>query len=219
MFPMNFKKSTLCTFGFIFIAMLCANAQEDTKDKNKSIKVNAKKTTTFSVNSLDVNASNGFKNAYKSTQARYKKNAADRALEQKGIITPKMLNKQRFDKNLEKHNLKIPMIDRDLGAFKTKSAFVHVLSSDFGEIDGDMVSIYKNGKIIVDNYTLTRNSRTFKIPLTKGFNRIEIIATDEGEYRPNTAHFILFDDLKQTFISDLWQLAKGAKVYAMIIRE
>ena len=219
MLPMNFIKSTFYTFVLIFISILSAHAQEDTKDKIKAIKISAKKTKTFTTNSLDINASNGFKNAYKDTQTRYKKIAAEKALQQKGIITPKMLNKQRFDKNLERNNLKIPMIDRDLGAFKTKSEFLYVRSSDFGQIDGDVVSIYKNGNIIVDSYMLTATVKTFKIRLTKGFNNIEIIATDEGKLRPNTGHFILFDDLKQTFISDLWHLAKGAKVYAMIIRE
>mgnify|MGYP006091855007 CR=1 FL=1 len=203
----------------MFISSLSVRAQEEEIGKKKSVKVNVKKTKTFTANSLDINATNSFKNAYKNTQVRYKKIAEEKALQQKGIITPKMLNKQRFDKNLERNNLKIPMIDRDLGAFKTKSAFINILSSDFGVIDGDAVSIYKNGKIIIDNFVLTAAVKTFKIPLTKGFNKIEIIAVDEGRFRPNTANFILYDDLKQTFISDLWHLAKGAKVYAMIIRE
>ena len=219
MFRMIFKKNTFSTVCFVFLATLFAHGQEDTKDKTKSIKINAKKSSVLPAKSLEMNANNGFKNAYKNTQARYKKIAAEKALQQKGIITPKMLNKQRFDKNLERNNLKVPMIDRDLGAFKTTSEFLYVRSSDFGQIDGDVVSIYKNGKIIVDSYMLTATVKTFKIRLEKGFNNIEIIATDEGTLRPNTGHFILFDDLKQTFISDLWHLAKGAKVYAMIIRE
>mgnify|MGYP000325725269 CR=1 FL=1 len=216
---MNFRQHFILILGFLFISMASLNAQEDKIEKKKTIKINAKTTPVKASTLLDINATNGFKNAYKNTQAKYKKIAAEKALLNKGIITPEMLKNQRLKKNLERGNLKIPMVDKDLGSFKTKSENINITSSDFGTIDGDVVSIYKNGKLIIDRYILNSKLKTFKIPLSIGFNRIDIVADDEGTLRPNTGHFIIYDDFKHTFKSDLWFLAKGAKVTAMIIRD
>lgn len=216
---MSFRQKIFSIVGFLFISIVSLNAQEDKIGKKKTVKINAKTSPIKPLNSLQINATNGFKNAYKNTQSKYKKIAEEKALINKGVITPEMLKNQRLKKNLERGNLKIPMVDRDLGVFRTKSPNINILSSDFGFIDGDVISIHKNGVLIVDNYILTAKIKTFKIPLTEGFNKIEITAMDEGEFRPNTGHFVIYDDLKQTFISDLWYLAKGAKVYAMIIKE
>ncbi|MBL4644213.1 MAG: hypothetical protein JKY44_11560 [Flavobacteriaceae bacterium] len=216
---MSFRQKIFSIVGFLFISIVSLNAQEDKIGKKKTVKINAKTSPIKPLNSLQINATNGFKNAYKNTQSKYKKIAEEKALINKGVITPEMLKNQRLKKNLERHNFRIPMVDRDLGVFRTKSPNINILSSDFGFIDGDVISIHKNGVLIVDNYILTAKIKIFKIPLTEGFNKIEITAMDEGEFRPNTGHFVIYDDLKQTFISDLWYLAKGAKVYAMIIKE
>ena len=216
---MSFRQKNFSIVGFLFISIVSLNAQEDKIGKKKTVKINAKTSPIKPLNSLQINATNGFKNAYKNTQSKYKKIAEEKALINKGVITPEMLKNQRLKKNLERHNFRIPMVDRDLGVFRTKSPNINILSSDFGFIDGDVISIHKNGVLIVDNYILTAKIKIFKIPLTEGFNKIEITAMDEGEFRPNTGHFVIYDDLKQTFISDLWYLAKGAKVYAMIIKE
>ena len=205
--------------SFLFISTISLNAQEDKVGEKKTIKIDAKIKTVKAHTSLDINATNGFKNAYKNTQSKYKKIAEEKALKNKGIITPEMLKSQRLKKNLERGNIKIPMVDRDLGVFKTKSDKINILSSDFGTVDGDVVSIYLNGNLIVDRYTLEGRPKNFSIPLKEGFNKIEIVATDEGRLRPNTGNFKIYDDLKQTFISDLWFLAKGAKVIAMVIKE
>jgi hypothetical protein len=216
---MNFRQKIFSIVSFLFISTISLNAQEDKVGEKKTIKVDAKVKTIKAPTSLDINATNGFKNAYKNTQSKYKKIAEEKALKNKGIITPEMLKSQRLKKNLERGNIEIPMVDRDLGVFKTKSDKINILSSDFGTVDGDVVSIYLNGNLIVDRYTLEGRPKNFSIPLKEGFNKIEIVATDEGQLRPNTGNFKIYDDLKQTFISDLWFLAKGAKVIAMVIKE
>ena len=216
---MSFKQRAFSIFSFLFISIISLNAQEDKIGKKKTVKINAKTKTVKPSNPLEINAANGFKNAYKNTQSKYKKIAEENALKNKGIITPEMLKSQKLKKNLERGNIQVPMIDRDLGAFRTKSENINIRSSDFGTIDGDVVSIFRNGRLIVDKYVLKGQIKNFKIPLTKGFNKIEIVAIDEGRLRPNTGNFVIIDDLNQTFISDFWYLAKGAKVYAMIIRE
>ena len=83
------------------------------------------------------------------------------------------------------------------------------------------ICLFKNGKTFVDTFTLfnQNKTKTIAVPLDKGFNKIEILAIDEGSMRPNTGAFSMFDDEKKEVFSDLWHLAKGAKVIAHIIRE
>lgn len=202
----------LFTFQFSF-------AQVDKIEKKKTITIKAKSTPIKKSNSLDLNNKNGFKDAYKNNQKARDKAKFEQELINKGILTKEMLAKKKLKENLEKNSLKVPMIDKDLGSFHTKSENINILCYDFGLIDGDVVSIYRNGELLISRYTLDRSYKIFKIPLKVGFNRIDIVADDEGIYRPNTGHFSVFDDSKETVISDFWQLAKGAKVTAMIIRD
>ena len=54
---------------------------------------------------------------------------------------------------------------------------------------------------------------------TYEMNRLEIIAEEEGSLRPNTGAFKVIDDANRIVIDDLWSLAKGAKVIAIVYRE
>ncbi len=161
---------------------------------------------------------NGFKTANKELEKKRRKKNAEEDLKNKGIITPALLRKITLQKKAEKFNFEIPMIDKDIGSFTTKSKHINIRAFDYGQIDGDIISIYKNGKPIVENYTLKKDLDFFKIPINHGFNKIEILAIHEGKLRPNTGAFTIYDDYNEIVVSDLWSLAKGAKVIAHIIR-
>ena len=132
-----------------------------------------------------------------------------------------MLRRNLYKKHMEKNSLQIPMIDKDIGVFKTTSVDINIDCFDYGVIDGDKITILKNDIPIVTNYILKREftDKTIKIPLNIGFNKIEILATSEGQLRPNSGAFTLFDNFEKEVFSDFWMLAKGAKVIAHIIRE
>ena len=168
---------------------------------------------------LEFGSDVGFKSAHQEHQKKLEKQRAEKEFENKGIITPELQRKITLQKKAEKYNLKIPLIDKDMGTFRTKSKNINIDAVDFGQIDGDIVTILNNGKPIVKNYYLKQNSKKFTIPLQIGFNKIEILAVDEGNLRPNTGAFTVYDDFNEVVVSDLWQLAKGAKVIAMVIRE
>lgn len=172
-------------------------------------------------NSLDLQGNNGFKNAYKKENEKLKKMQKEKALNTKGILTKELARKIKFQKFIEKNTLQIPMIDKDIGVFRTKSANIYLNAFDFGRIDGDQVTVLKNGKPYIAKFTLfnRQKTKTIVIPLDEGFNLIEIVAIHEGNYRPNTGAFTLFDDENNEVFSDLWALAKGAKVIGHIIRE
>ncbi|MDO6674507.1 hypothetical protein Q4517_02975 [Tenacibaculum sp. 1_MG-2023] len=168
---------------------------------------------------LDFNNTNGFKTANSELQKELQKKQAQKDLENKGILTPELLRKITLQKKAEKFNLKIPLIDKDIGSFRTKSKNININAIDFGQVDGDIITVFNNGVPIIKNYYLKHSLKKFKIPLELGFNKIEILAVDEGSLRPNTGAFTIYDDYDEVVISDLWQLARGAKVIALVIRE
>lgn len=214
---MNFKKQLFFLVSFLLISVHAVSSQEDKIGKKKVITIKAKTKPVKKTGSLNFDTTKGFQNAHKNTKKTQAQKDAE--LKRKGIITPEMLRKQKFKKNMEKHNLKIPMIDRDLGAFKTKSKHIHISSFDFGQEDGDVVSIYINNQLIVKKYKLTNAKKIFTFELKTGFTQIEIKAIDEGRLRPNTGSFSIYDDQNNTVISDYWNLAKGAIIKALIIKE
>ena len=71
---------------------------------------------------------------------------------------------------------------------------------DDGDIDGDMVSVYYNGKPILSNKTLTDKPLT--ISLTADPNKIEnelvVYAENEGSIPPNTALMVVTDGTSRT---------------------
>ncbi|WP_408035107.1 hypothetical protein [Tenacibaculum aestuarii] len=188
--------------GNTSFGIITAPAKEVTKPKN-----------------LDFNSDSGFKSAHQEQQKELEKQRAEREFENKGVITPELQRKITLQKKAEKYNLKIPLIDKDMGTFRTKSKNINIDAVDFGQIDGDIVTILNNGEPIIKNYYLKHSAKKFSIPLKVGFNKIEILAVDEGSLRPNTGAFTVYDDFNEVVVSDLWQLAKGAKVIAMVIRE
>jgi hypothetical protein len=215
---MKHQKTVFLILTFLLFGSQFLVAQIENKKKGTTITIKAT-TTIKNPSPLTIDTTKGFKNAYKNSKSQRIKAEQEKALKNKGIITPEMLAKQRFNKNIERSILNFPMIDMDLGSFRTKSKNINVSSYDFGLEDGDVISIFKNGILIIENYTLQSTLKIFSIPLDIGFNKIEILAVDEGRYKPNTGAFSIYDDFKEVITTDLWVLAKGAKVIAIIIRE
>lgn len=217
---MKFYKALTTLIVLTLLGTQHTYSQVDDTKKKKTISIKPinvkpiKKTGSFNLES-----NNGFKKAYYDAASKRNKIAQEKALKYKGIITPEMLKHSLLKKNLEKHNLKIPMIDKDLGAFRTKSENINIICYDHGIQDGDKINVILNNKIVLQDYTLKNNAEVFTFPLIKGFNTLEIKAIHEGDYRPNTGGFKVFDDNRKTVISNNWGLAKGARVLALIIRE
>lgn len=71
---------------------------------------------------------------------------------------------------------------------------------DDGDIDGDMVSVYYNGKLIVDNKKLTDNPLTLSLTTATGIkeNELLIYAENEGNIPPNTALMIVTEGENRT---------------------
>jgi hypothetical protein len=65
---------------------------------------------------------------------------------------------------------------------------------DLGKEDGDKISIFVNGKKILDNYIIMKKHKTITFPLIEGIdNQIIIRAENIGTISPNTARVELID--------------------------
>lgn len=147
-----------------------------------------------------------------------------------------MENKRPFtnpgDKIVEKLNKKIqaqegdPNIDysvfrknESFGEFRTKSTFVTLNCKDHGEIDGDRISIYVNGKLYVEQITLQYDFQKINVNLEKGINKIDFIMLNEGYNSPNTTQYLILDDQNKVISGQVYALATGFKASIIIVRE
>lgn len=72
---------------------------------------------------------------------------------------------------------------------------------DHGTIDGDIVSVYINGKLVVDEITLDGPDNKFVKNVTldyNGYNYILLYAHNEGDIPPNTASLEINDGTAQS---------------------
>jgi len=109
--------------------------------------------------------------------------------------------------------------DQYLGDFRSGSKFVRFLYRDHEFVDGDRVSISINDVIIHPNIHLQGDFQGFYIDLEKGFNKIDIVALNQGTSGPNTAQFIMYDDNKQVISSNIWNLATGVTATVIIVKD
>jgi hypothetical protein len=80
---------------------------------------------------------------------------------------------------------------------------------DSKDEDGDVINLYNNDKLILENYTILNKRKKITVNVEKGQNIFTIEATDEGSLKPNTAMIQLVDQ-DRTF-ELMSNLKKGEK--------
>lgn len=106
-----------------------------------------------------------------------------------------------------------------LGDVSTISEYVNILCRDFEYVDGDRVRILVNDSIVIYNLYLDNSFAGFKLPLNKGFNKIDFTALNQGESGPNTAELRVFDDNQKLISSNQWNLSTGATATFIVVRQ
>ena len=103
--------------------------------------------------SLENDNKEGFKKAF---DKKKKKDAKDKKedLTNKGILSAAKISEERFLKSWKKINAPYPVIDQDLGSFRTQSESVRIICRDFQYPDGDRVTIMINDIPVIRNITL-----------------------------------------------------------------
>lgn len=105
------------------------------------------------------------------------------------------------------------------GELTTKSQYLNVLASDYGLQDGDRIKVLINDRVVIEEFTLTNNSKALQLMLSPGFNKIDFEAMNQGTSGPNTAEFAIYDDKEKLLMSNQWNLATGFKASVMVIKE
>jgi hypothetical protein len=109
--------------------------------------------------------------------------------------------------------------NQNLGDFKTKSTKARVMYRDAAYVDGDIIRVYLNDKIIESQVTLDGVFKGFEIVLENGFNKIDFEALNQGTSGPNTAEFRVYDDKGSLISASQWNLGTGFKATILLVKE
>lgn len=109
--------------------------------------------------------------------------------------------------------------NQDLGSFKSNGQSIQFVCRDHRDEDGDRVRILVNGKEVISNLLLLNRAKNINIKLEKGFNKIDVIALNQGLGGPNTAEFKVYDDNGEIISKNIWNLATGVKATMLIIKD
>ncbi len=98
--------------------------------------------------------------------------------------------------------------------FEIESDSLEVSLYDNGEIDGDMISVFYNGQLILYNQKLTHKSikLNLKPDSTREYNEISMFAENLGLIPPNTALMIVQDGKKRYEVRLTSNLDKNATI-------
>ncbi|MFL3660365.1 MAG: hypothetical protein ACI6PN_01300 [Polaribacter sp.] len=222
---MNQKNRIIICLLFIlastnFVAQLDKNSSATDKGKIKGVVLkNAK--ILEKPKSIELDGNTGFKSAYNQEQEKLKEKQEEDALNNKGIISQKRMSEARFLKAFKKINGQYiyPVIDQDLGSFRTNSSSVNIICRDFQYPDGDRVTILLNNIPVVSNIVLEQQYQSFTIPLEIGINKIAFVALNQGTSGPNTAAFKVYNDTGTLLSANEWNLATDAKATLVIAKD
>jgi len=203
-----------------FVAQLDKSNGANNKGKIKATVLKNTKATEMP-NSIELLGNKGFEKAYDKEQEKLKKKQEEDNLENKGIISKKQLSEARFLKTFKKINGQYiyPVIDQDLGGFRTNSSSVNIICRDFQYPDGDRVTIMLNNIPVVTNIILKQQYQSYTVPLEIGVNKISFVALNQGTSGPNTAAFKVYDDAGVLLSSNEWNLATNAKATIVIAKD
>lgn len=84
---------------------------------------------------------------------------------------------------------------------------VQLVVSDGGKVDGDIIDLIINGKVVLKNYTLAKDKKEFTLDLAGKLAVVEIFAHNVGESAPNTVTVEISD--ADNYIRTSTNLAEG----------
>ncbi len=125
----------------------------------------------------------------------------------------------RLNKKANNEDQIIYRRNQNLGDFKTKSLMVKIIYRDYGEVDGDIIRVLLNDKVIATGITLDSEFQGFDIALVTGFNKLDFEALNQGALGPNTAEFQVYDDKENLISASQWNLGTGFKATIIITKE
>lgn len=108
--------------------------------------------------------------------------------------------------------------DQYLGDFITNGTFLSIECRDHLTIDGDRIQIIVNDVIIEYSMTLASHYQGVNVDLVDGFNKIEILALNQGYAGENTAKFRVIDFKGEILTAQQWFLSTGFRASFIIVK-
>lgn len=152
------------------------------------------------------------------TYTRPKKNNEISMLQETDLVDPGI----RFEK--QKFTRDAPVgagfrSDTFLGEIRTGEKILRLVCRDHQYEDGDLVRIWLDDKIIVNEIYLRNSYQGVDIPLKDGFNKLEIEALNQGTSGPNTAEFKVMNSKGEVLQQNIWNLASGVRATLIMLKD
>ncbi len=109
--------------------------------------------------------------------------------------------------------------DTFLGEIRTGKNVLAMVCRDHQYEDGDLVRVWLDDKVLVEQIYLRNVFQGFDINLKEGFNKLEIEALNQGSSGPNTAEFKVMDKEGNVISQNVWNLAAGVKATMIVIKK
>ncbi|WP_010180846.1 hypothetical protein [Aquimarina agarilytica] len=109
--------------------------------------------------------------------------------------------------------------DIDLGTYTTKADHLYLIIRDSMATDGDEIKVSLNDKVIFNRITFHSSFIDYRVALTEGFNKIELLAIDSGVSEPVTCQLVVVDGLDNKLFDKSFNIAVGYKAKFVVVKE
>ena len=211
----NFFLNSIKSIRINIIFFLTISLVSYSQIENSKRKIELLPPASAAIKKLDITPTNP---NYFSLKKKEKSSTVKRLDKKENFLNPgdiylKKLNREK-DKKPNDYNK-----GAYLGDVSTGSSYVNILCRDFEYVDGDRVRISVNDSIVIYNLYLESTFSGFKLPLSKGFNKIDFTALNQGSSGPNTAELRVYDDNNTMISSNQWNLSTGATATFIVVKQ
>ena len=211
----NFFLNSIKSIRINLIFFLTISLVSYSQIENSKRKIELLPPASAAIKKLDITPTNP---NYFSLKKKEKSSTVKRLDKKENFLNPgdiylKKLNREK-DKKPNDYNK-----GAYLGDVSTGSSYVNILCRDFEYVDGDRVRISVNDSIVIYNLYLESTFSGFKLPLSKGFNKIDFTALNQGSSGPNTAELRVYDDNNTMISSNQWNLSTGATATFIVVKQ
>ena len=139
----------------------------------------------------------------------------DKRIDRNLLVKKEDKEKINIKKSLDTLNMNLINKGETLSVF-TKDEKITLIIYDAGKEDGDRINLTIAGKIILENYTVTKERKKIVINLESDQTPIEVLALNVGTSAPNTVRIEIKDSFN--FVRTLTNLDENEKAGVVILK-
>lgn len=139
----------------------------------------------------------------------------DKRIDRNLLVKKEDKERINIKKSLDTLNMNLINKGETLSVF-TKDEKINLIIYDAGKEDGDRINLTISGKLVLENYTVTRERKKIVIDLENDQTAIEVLALNVGTSAPNTVRIEIKDSYN--FVRTLTNLQENEKAGVVIIK-